>query len=49
MTLSQQEYEGIINDTTKVINENIDWEGASGMPTRQSSSTSNPTMDIPSL
>lgn len=35
MTLSQQEYEGIINDTTKVINENIDWEGASGMPTRQ--------------
>ena len=28
MTLSQQEYEAIINDMTKVIYEDITWEGA---------------------
>lgn len=27
MTLSQQEYDAIINDTTKVIREDISWEG----------------------
>lgn len=27
MTLSQQEYDAIINDTSKVISEDISWEG----------------------
>ena len=35
MTLSQQEYDGIISDTTKVIHGDIAWEGAGNSPTRQ--------------
>lgn len=35
MTLSQQEYDAIINDTTKVINEDIEWEGSVNSPTRR--------------
>ena len=35
MTLSQSEYEGIINDTTKVIHEDIAWEGARHSPVRE--------------
>ena len=34
MTLSQQEYEGIINDTTKVIHDDIGWEGTGNSPAR---------------
>lgn len=33
--MSQQEYEGIISDTTKVIDEVIAWEGAGNSPMRQ--------------
>ena len=35
MTLSQQEYCAIIGDTSKVINENIVWEGVSNSPRRE--------------
>ena len=35
MTLSQQEYEAIINDMTKVIYEDITWEGAGNSSMRQ--------------
>ena len=35
MTLSQQEYRTIIDDTSKVINENIVWEGAANSPRRE--------------
>ena len=35
MTLSQQEYHAIIDDTSKVINENIVWEGAPNSPRRE--------------
>ena len=35
MTLSQQEYDAIINDPTKVINEDIVWEGARNSLTRE--------------
>jgi hypothetical protein len=35
MTLSQQEYDNIINDTTKIIAENIFWEGGPNLPARQ--------------
>ena len=35
MTLSQSEYEGIINDTSKVIQEDVVWEGSGNSPTRQ--------------
>ena len=35
MTMSQEEYEGIVNDTTKIINEDIAWEGGANSPTRQ--------------
>ena len=35
MTLSQQDYEAIINDTTKVIHEDIAWEGGRNSPMRE--------------
>ena len=35
MTLNQQEYEAIINDNTKVIAENIEWEGPRNSPARK--------------
>ena len=35
MTLNQQEYEAIINDETKVITEDIVWEGNLSSPTRK--------------
>ena len=35
MTLSNQEYEGIINDTTKAINDDIVWEVAPHGPARE--------------
>ena len=35
MTLSQQEYEAIIGDNTKVIAEDIVWEGSLNSPTRE--------------
>ena len=35
MTLSQQEYESIVFDNTKVITENIVWEGVSNSPAKQ--------------
>ena len=35
MILSQQEYDDIINDTTKVIAENIVWEGNPNSPARE--------------
>ena len=34
MTLDQQEYDAIINDNTKVIAENIEWEGHRNSPAR---------------
>ena len=35
MTLNNQEYEGIINDTNKAIDEDIAWEGPLRSPTRE--------------
>ncbi len=35
MTLDQQEYEAIINDNTKVITEDIVWEGRPNSPMRK--------------
>lgn len=35
MTLSQQEYRAIVDDASKVINENIVWEGAPYSPRRE--------------
>lgn len=35
MPLSQEEYDAIIGDSTKVISENIVWEGSSHSPARQ--------------
>ena len=35
MTLSQQEYDAIMADDSKVISENIVWEGSSNAPTRE--------------
>ena len=35
MTLSQQEYDAIINDTTKVIVDDIVWEGGRNSPMRE--------------
>ena len=35
MTLSQPEYDAIIEDDTKVIAENIAWEGTPNSPTRE--------------
>ena len=35
MNLSKQEYRAIIDDNTKVITENIAWEGASNSPSRE--------------
>ncbi len=35
MTLNNQEYEGIINDATKAIDEDIAWEGPLHSPTRE--------------
>ena len=35
MTLNNQEYEGIINNTTKAIDEDIAWEGPLRSPTRE--------------
>ena len=35
MTMSKQEYDDIINDTTKVITENIVWEGSPNSPARE--------------
>ena len=35
MTLSQQEFEDIINDGTKIIADDIKWEGSNNAPTRE--------------
>ncbi len=35
MTLNQQEYDSIINDNTKVISEDIEWEGSPNSPARE--------------
>ena len=35
MTLSQQEYEAIISDDSKVITEDIVWEGDPNWPARE--------------
>ena len=45
MTLSKQEYDAIVADDSKVIVEDIVWEGKSNSPMRNLESTSVPMKD----